>query len=103
VVAGRTYTAQIVVALGADWAEVAAADQRTTILTHALVQTSADTGASILCGEGIPTGAATVLTCPITIPDQPGEQLTITVAVGGDLLIGGNTAMAVTTYTHTIR
>lgn len=97
---GTEYTAELVVALPADWASYAEAQDGADIWVLAVVTSTEYPDGAILCSDGGKVGAAIRISCPITAPDEPGP-LTITVGVGDVFgLDGENSVSNEHTYTH---
>lgn len=99
---GKQYTAELVVALPADWASYAEAQDGADIWVLGVVTSTEYPDGSILCSDGGKVGAAIRISCPITAPAEPGP-LTITVVVGDVFgLDGENSVSNEHTYTHTV-
>lgn len=103
--AGRQYTAELVVAIGPDWAAVAESDGSADIFAIAGTTQGMSTEGAILCSGNVMPGSALRLSCPVTAPAVPGDTLHIIFGVGPIYGAADDEDVAAYnhTYTHTVR
>jgi hypothetical protein len=97
--AGQQYTAELVVAIGPDWARVAEGDGRADIVAIAGTTQGLTTDPVLLCSGTVVPGSALRLSCPITAPAVPGDTLRIIFGVGP--VYGDPGSAEVAAYNHT--